>query len=257
MLAAIEPGIDAFVLDVGGGALFFRGATEGPVPASRLDAQALLVGIPGSTFEPWTRHNPYLVLISMAFDPADPTSFAADATHPATGDGPNIYMIEMSADEYVWNYGTELVAREMGIPRIDASPVTVPMLATVSAPVSGNAGAKTRALLIQTIGTHFDNLALRVGHRTTETPFPPFTPLSGGRTVTVREPIVATQRSMVHFLETAFAGTAQIDVTGMETWFDFDDDGWTDDEERTAGVDPFDASSHPTGAPTHPRDVGF
>ena len=48
-----------------------------------------------------------------------------------------------------------------------------------------------------------------------------------------------------------------IDVTGMETLLDFDDDGFTDDEERAASTDPVDAASHPAGAPTHPRDPGF
>lgn len=257
MLAAIEPEIGAFVLNVGNGSQL-RGAAESPAQVASLDPRALLIGLPGSSAAPWTRHHPSAVLLQMTHDAVDPAAFAWDVTHPASGPGPSVYMIEVAYDETVWSSGTELVAREMGLPRIDASPVTVPMLATVAAPVSGNAGGKTRALMIQTIGTHFGNLLIHTGERATETPFPPITPLPGGRRVTVREPVVATQRSVVHFLQTAFAGgPPEIDVTGMETWFDFDDDGWTDDEERTAGVDPFDPASHPAGAPTHPRDVGF
>ena len=114
---------------------------------------------------------------------------------------------------------------------------------------------------VQPIGVHGRNLTSRTGKRTAETPFPrDDQPIEQrivylSKPVTVRQSIEAAQRSMVKFLTTGFAGAATIDVTGLETWFDFDDDGWSDDEERAGGTSPFDPASHPSGEPPHSRPL--
>ncbi len=112
----------------------------------------------------------------------------------------------------------------------------------------------------QVPSTHGANIAGRYGVRTYRPPFPDpgpvrFPPFA--RTFRVRQPIVAYQQRVADFFTSAFAGNAQITVTGIEPLYDMDDDGWTDAEERSAATDPYDPSVHPAGAMPHVRDVGF
>lgn len=255
VLAAVEPAIDAFVLDVGGGLEF---VTFGGAPANlpQVDLFLPLFGASGSRDVRMSRFHPVLTLLQTMLDSTDPASFAREAAGSSTP----IYMIAVDHDELVPNYGTEVVALEMGLSSLAASPIRIAGMTAIDAPARG---ANARALLVQTLGTHGRNLTSRLGVRRAETPFPREDRPRSERIVflpepvTVRQPIVATQRSMVGFLESAREGEATIDVSGIELWFDFDDDGFSDDEERAAGTSPFDPALHPSGAPTHVRDVGF
>jgi hypothetical protein len=75
--------------------------------------------------------------------------------------------------------------------------------------------------------------------------------------VRVRQPVVATQRALVRFLQTGWDGAAELDAEGMDSLEDYDDDGWTDAEERAMSTRPFDPESHPAGPAPHPRSLGF
>jgi hypothetical protein len=200
----------------------------------------------------------------MVMDSTDPVLFAEDATHPEGGPGPSLYVLQVLFDESVPNSGTERVARLMGIPQIEHGGVEVSGLERVSAPFQAGAAQPTRALLVETMGTHGRNLTSRKGSRTAKTPFPREDAALDERIVylpapvSVRQPLVFTQQSMVRFLDSALAsGSGSIDVEGLEPWVDFDDDGWTDEEEAAGGTDPFDPDAHPPGEPTHPRNLGF
>ncbi len=261
VLAAVEPEIDAFVLDVGGGAEF---VTIGGAPANlpQVDFALGSFGLPSAAEARYSRYNPVLTVLQMMFDATDPASFAYETTHSDRGPGPHLYVIAVDHDELVPNYGTDLVASLMGLTQVSQSPRQVPGLPSAEAPLQGR-GA-TQALLYQSLGTHGRNLTSRRGERTAQTPFPREEASVGERIVyldspvTVRQPIIASQRSMVRFLETAWDPEGPVvDVTGMEFWFDFDDDGFSDEVETEAGTDPFDPTSVPAGPPTHPRDVGF
>ena len=50
----------------------------------------------------------------------------------------------------------------------------------------------------------------------------------------MRAPIVPVANAVVHFLQTGWTarGAAEITTTGLEPVEDFDDDGWTDSDER-------------------------
>jgi hypothetical protein len=50
---------------------------------------------------------------------------------------------------------------------------------------------------------------------------------------------------------------ATIDAAAMNAYQDWDDDLWTDAEERAMNTDPFDPMSRPPGTAPRTRDVGF
>jgi hypothetical protein len=121
-------------------------------------------------------------------------------------------------------------------------------------------GMLTAAYIQNTPSTHGANIASRYGVRSYDVPFPREAMDRFPRTAQpyrVRQPLVGLQRAIAAFLTSAFAGTPTIDATGVDTLYDTDDDGWTDDEERRAGTSPTDGSAHPMGTPPHVRDVGF
>jgi dienelactone hydrolase len=244
ILAAVEPEIRAFFLDVGGG-LEWVTIGESPANLPQVDIALSEFGMPSSSAMRLSRFNPALTVLQMMFDGVDAASFAADAT------GPDLYVLEVHHDEQVPNYGTEVVAALMGLPQVSQSAVKVEGLAEAPAPIRGNAGGRTRALLVQTLAVHGRNWTSHTGTRAAETPFPREDQPIDSRIVylddpiTVRQPVVATQRSAVHFFETAWADVAEITVDGMEFRIDFDDDGWDDADERAHSTDPFDPDDHP------------
>jgi hypothetical protein len=135
-------------------------------------------------------------------------------------------------------------------------------LTAVDAPLAGNlAMGATGGFLQNSPCTHGDTLDARYGTRRYQPPFPASDPMHRfpmlTQTFTVRQWIVPYDHDIASFLTSGFAGSAQITIAGMTPLVDFDDDGWTDDEERAMGTDPFNPMSHPSGTPPHVRDVGF
>lgn len=259
MFAAVEPGVDPFVLNVPGGAFFTAVATDAPTLGVLVGAlPTLLFGTPGDA--PIDRFHPVMNLLQMAIDGADPASFAAEVTRMEGRRPHDVWVVESLWDEIMSNRSTDLLAREMGLPQM--APVrAVPGLTAVGLQVSANlAGGATGAFFQCVPCTHGGNIAGRYSVRTYETPFPrdatPRFPRLG-ETYRVREPIVAYQAAIGRFVTSAFAGSATISAEAMAPLLDVDDDGWTDEEERTAGTSPNDPTSHPAGAPPHVRDVGF
>ncbi|MDX2091283.1 MAG: hypothetical protein SFX73_25720 [Kofleriaceae bacterium] len=264
VMAAVEPTIGALLLDVGGG-LEYVTIGEAPSNLRILDLFLPLIGLPSSQEVPMSRFHPLLTLLQMMEDSLDPASFARDINDPSVRGAPppDLYLLQVDHDELVPNYGSAVIVAELGLPQIAASPVRWPPAEVSEAPVIGNVSGRTQAVMVQGIGAHGFNLLGRMGERIAEPPFPrddapaPERVIYLPSAVKVRQPVVATQRSMVRFFTTSLTGAAEIDVAGMETWLDFDDDGWTDEEEGAAGTRPFDPSSHPAGAPPHPRTLGF
>lgn len=259
MFAAVEPGVDPFVLNVPGGAFFTAVATDAPTIGVLVGTvPPLLFGAPSDA--PIDRFHPVMNLLQMAIDGADPACFAAEVTRLEGRRPHDVWVVESLWDEVMSNRSTDLLALAMGLPQMVPARA-VPGLTAVGARVSANlAGGATGAFFQCVPCTHGGNIAGRYSVRRYETPFPrdaaPRFPALR-TTYRVREPIVAYQTAIADFLTSAFAGSAAISVEAMPTLHDLDDDGWTDAEEDAAGTSTGDPTAHPGGAPPHTRDVGF
>lgn len=259
MFAAVEPGVDPFVLNVPGGAFFTAVATDAPTIGLLVGTvPPLLFGAPSDA--PIDRFHPVMNLLQTAIDGADPACFAAEVTRPEGRRPHDVWVVESLWDEIMSNRSTDLLARAMELPQmVPTRPV--PGLIAVGARVSANlAGGATAAFFQCVPCTHGGNIAVRRGARGYEAPFPreaaPRFPALRA-TYRVREPIVAYQSAIASFLTSAFAGSAAISVEAMPTLHDLDDDGWTDAEEAAAGTSAHDPTAHPAGSAPHARDVGF
>lgn len=261
VFAAIEPTVNPVFLDVPGGGLVNTLAVDSPYVGQTLAlAAGAVYGFPRDAVI--DRFHPLPNLIQGILDGGDPTSYAADVT--AATDGHDVYMTMVEWDDVVPNRSNELLARAMKLAVLQPSPRMPAGLATVAAPARGNASGRTQVLLMQSPAGHGDNLAQRYNRVEWQPPFPRDGTMgamfvAAAHPFVVRQPVVAFQRSMVRFFTTAWAGAgmATADATGMEPLLDYDDDGWTDDEERAMSTDAYDPTAHPQGAAPHTRDVGF
>ncbi len=258
VLAGVEPAISTFVLDVGGGLEF---VTIGESPANAGFAGLALTTFGFDDSVALSRFHPGLTVGQMIADGTDAASFAFDATHRTDGTAANLLLIQVDHDELVPNSGSDVVLSMMGVPQVSQSSARVEGLSLIDAPVQGNAGSVTQVALTQPLGVHGRNLLSRSGTRTARAPFPnPDVNVRGSdflsllpAPVVVRSPIAATQRAAVRFITSGWNGAATLDITGMDLWFDFDDDGWPDDDETRSGTDVFDPASHPSGPPLRVR----
>ncbi len=261
IFTSVSPETNPVLLNVPGGGMFTTVAPDAPILAATVGIlPTLAFGAP--TAEATDRFHPIMQLAQLGADPADPACFARYVTQPEDGSrGHDVWMVESLWDEIISNRSTELIAREMGLAQLLPAASPVDGLAGASAPLHANlAMGATGGYFQQVPSTHGANIAGRYGVRTYRPPFPDpgpvrFPPFA--RTFRVRQPIVAYQQRVADFFTSAFAGNAQITVTGIEPLYDMDDDGWTDAEERSAATDPYDPSVHPAGAMPHVRDVGF
>lgn len=261
VFAAIEPTVNPFVLNVPGGALIAALATDSPSIGSSLNTAATIVfGFPGGVAV--NRFHPLPMLLQGVLDGGDPTAYAADVTRPATGMGHDVWMTMVEGDSVVPNRANELLARALRLPQVAGAFRTVTGLETTPSPVRNNVMGRTQALLLQSPATHGGNLSQRWGTLTFRTPFPrddqpPAMRFASGAAVRVRNPAVIYQRAIGAFFTSTWTGTGTIDAANLNAYQDYDDDLWTDAEERAMNTDPFDPMSRPAGTPPRTRDVGF
>ncbi len=261
VFTATEPTVNPVVLNVPGAGLVSALAADSPgIGPTMVLAASTIYHFPASV--PVDRWHPLASLVQAVFDGADPASFASLLGQPTAGEGHDIYFTEVDLDETVPNRSNELLARSIGIAQVSPTPRMVTELSPVTSPVMNNANGHTRALVLQVPATHGSNLQNRHGDHNWLPPFPrDATPMMRvvplPHAVTIREPIVAYQQSIVHFFQTAWTGAAVIDASALPILPDWDDDGWTDTEEVAAMTNPYDPTSHPSGAPPHTRNVGF
>lgn len=261
VFAAIEPEVNPFVLNVPGGGLISALAADSPSIGSSLNTAATIVfGFPGGVAV--NRFHPVTSLLQGVLDGGDPTAYAADVTRPATGSAHDVWMTMVEADSVVPNRANELLARALRLPQIGGAFRTVAGLESVPNPVRRNVMGRTQALLLQSPATHGGNLSQRYGTLTFRTPFPrddqpPAMRFASGASVRIRNPAVIYQRAIAQFFTSAWSSMATIDASGMIGYEDWDDDLWTDAEERAMNSDPFDPMSRPAGTPPRTRDVGF
>jgi dienelactone hydrolase len=261
VFAAVEPTVNPFVLNVPGGGLITALATDSPSIGSSLNtASTIIFGYPSAAAV--NRYHPLPALLQGVLDGGDPTAFASEVTRPATGMGHDVWMTMAHGDSVVPNRANELLARAMRLPQVAGAFRTVPGLETTMSPVRGNVMGRTQALLLQAPATHGGNLSQRYGTLTFRTPFPrddqpPAMRFTSGAAVRIRNPAVIYQRAIAAFYTSTWMGAGVIDAANMTAYEDFDDDLWTDAEERAMSTDPFDPMSRPAGTAPRTRDVGF
>ncbi len=261
LVASVEPAINPFVLNVAGAAFATQVITTAPNEGAIV--QVLLgtvFGVPST--EVLDRFHPIANLLQMVLDPGDAVTYAAEVTHPPTGRGHDVWLIEALWDQTLGNSATELLASLLGVPQLAPVALRVSALPMAASPATGNlANGLTGGFFQLVPAAHYSDLVSRQSNALRyEPPFPRddavrFHPLA--REYRVREWVAPLQHSVATFITSAFAGAARIDVTGIEPLMDQDDDGWTDDEERAQGTPPFDPTAHPSGPPPHVRDVGY
>lgn len=214
LVAGIEPGHKAYVLQVPGGALLTELASNSPAIYSLLNGSAALnFGYRNCQAPPW---HPMVQLMQHVIDGGDPIGVAgAVITNTVAGAKPrNVLMFEALADELVSNEATEGLAKAMGLRLVDPS---VQLLADlVKVPGTGATGVprpESTGLLVQlSPAQHGRHVTSRKGQRSfaakhslfgdpAQDPFP-----SLPAPVKFENPYLETQDASVKFIDDAFAG---------------------------------------------------
>lgn len=243
MLAAIDPHLKTFVLNVAGGGLMLElGANSPGIATSLQQAATLNFGFANGRFAPG---HPILQLLQHIVDPGDPLLFAGNIiTAPRTVNGvknppKNVIQIEVLWDETVSNQSNEALARAAGFPLAEPSVGSMTQIplgtATPSGGViSGVPVAGVTAVLVQAgPATHSSNLFSAKGKHSYKHPsaqfdlLDPFPVLASD--FAVNQPYLSLQTMMTGFFAGSFAGGAAPPVKGFATpVLDFDGDGFLD-----------------------------
>jgi hypothetical protein len=242
MLAAIDPHLKTFVLNVAGGGLMLElGANSPGIATSLNQAAALNFGFANGRFAPG---HPILQLLQHIVDPGDPLLYAANIiTAPLTVNGAknppkNVIQIEALWDETVCNQSNEALARAAGFPLAEpgvGSMAQVPLGSAMPSGgvISGVPMAGVTAVLVQAgPATHSSDLFSAQGKHHYKHPAAQFDTLDPFPTlpsdITVNQPYLSLQTMMTDFFAGSFAGGVP-PVKGFSTpTLDFDGDGFPD-----------------------------
>lgn len=236
VLAGIEPEIDLYILNVGGGGVIDLIIPRSPILSS------LLVPLGRSVYEiegTFDRFHPVVGFAQMLIDPADPLTFAPHYFQDRLGVGPrHIVVLEVIQDELMSNIGTEALGRAGGFGLLDPSYAAIDGVESVASPASGNVAGQTGVIVQYAPATHGANWSSDTGMRR-------FAPedSDGERpvlpaSIQIRNPIRETFEQVIEILETHKDGPPSVRTTAAPR-HDFDDDGVTDEEERAAGRNPY------------------
>ena len=243
MLAAVDPHLKAFVLNVAGGGLMLElGANSPNIASSLSQAAALNFGFANGRF---AAGHPILQLLQHIVDPGDPLLYARNIiTSPLTVNGvknppKDVIQIEALWDETVANPANEALARAAGFPLGEPSVGSMAQTTLGTAMpsggiISGVPMAGTTAVLIQCgPATHSSNLFSAKGKHHYKHPsaqfdlLDPFPVLTSD--FTVNQPYLGLQTMMTGFFAGGFAGGGAPPVAGFPApVLDFDGDGIPD-----------------------------
>jgi len=234
-VAAMEPSIDLFVLDVpGGGVLDQIVPTSAAIGALAVPFIEQIYRTSGTL----DRFHPLLALMQAVFDGADPLSFAPHVLRDrftiagAELSPRSVVCIEVMGDEIMSNAGTSALASTLGlavlVPHLEA-PAGVPDIAS---PAAGNIDGQTGVLVQYSPATHGYNWSSLHGNMDYVPGFPhagdaPYPKLA--TPVTILEPIYETQAQVQEILATHLAGGPPRVRTTQTPIHDFDGDGQPDD----------------------------
>lgn len=209
LVAGIEPGHKAYILQVPGGALLSELATNSPNIYGLLNGSAALnFGFRNTQAPPW---HPMVQVMQHVIDGGDPIALSPLVL---AGDKPrNVLMFEAVGDEVVSNESTEALARGMGLRVLDPSVSALAELTKVTGTVTGVPRAESTGLLIQASpAEHGSNCIVRRGQRRyslaksvfgdpSQEPFPTL-----DKPISFENPYLETQDASTKFIDDAFAG---------------------------------------------------
>jgi hypothetical protein len=243
MIAAVDPHLKTFVLNVAGGGLMIElGANSPGIATSLNQAAALNFGFSNGRF---AGGHPILQLLQHIVDPGDPLLYAGNIiTSPITVNGAknppkDVIQIEALWDETVANQANEALARAAGFPLAEPSVGSMAQVPLGTAMPSGGviSGVPmpgTTALLIQAgPATHSSDLFSSKGKHHYKHPSAQFDLLDPfpllDTDFLVSQPYLPLQTMMTGFFAGAFAGGGAPPVKGFPTpVLDFDGDGFLD-----------------------------
>jgi len=239
VFAAIEPGIDLFVLDVPGG-----GILDKILPDSA-EIGALALPFITTIYGPKTRldrWSPMIGLMQAVIDGADPLTYAPHILHDRfPGIGPrSVIALEVVGDQVLANSGTEALAQALGLDVLAPHLEPPPGLATIQAPAAGNRDGQTAVLVQYAPATHGANWSSESGTlRYSPVPTPdgdtPYPLLPAP--IDIVNPLYETLDQVAEILRSHQAGEPPRVKMTKPPVHDFDDDGRPDAED-TAPYDP-------------------
>lgn len=241
-LAAIEPSIGLYVLNVPGGGLVDHIVPNSPeVGALALPFAEQLYRTTGQI----DRFHPLVGMLQAIFDGADSLTFARHVLRDRfvvenayIGDR-HIVCIEVMNDEAMPNQATEALARGLGLHVLKPNLDVPSGLLQIESPGGGNVNAQTAVLVQYQPATHGYNWSAETGTMR----YVPGYPHEGDdkfpklpNAITIREPIYETHEQVAEILATYFAGQAPRVRSTKAPVRDFDGDGTPDDSDP----DPYD-----------------
>jgi hypothetical protein len=243
LLAAIEPDIDLFVLDVPGG-----GILDLLLPGSPAIGGPALPII-DALYRPQgklDRFSPMIGLMQAVLDGGDPLSYARHITRDrfAVAGAPlaprSIVCLEVVGDEVLSNTGTDALVRGLGVSALEPHLELAPGVPEIASPAAGNLDGQTAILVQYAPATHGANWSSEHG----ELRFLPGFPAAGDdpfpllpAPITIDNPIYATFDQVFELLATHQAGAAPLVRSTAPPVHDFDGDG-TPDAADPAPLDP-------------------
>ncbi len=222
--AAVEPAVEAAVLNVAGGGLANYLLVNSPVEGGEnIPLIATLFGIDLAKQYP-DRWMPFVNVAQTIVEAGDSLAFGPHlVTEPLTVSGlernrpRHVMQIEVMGDEVVPNPSNEALARAIGLDLLTPAARNVDGLATAASVVRGNRtidGRTATAALVQlNPATHGSNLENQRGELRYRPGFPfpgsdPFPQLAAP--IPVDEPSRELQESIVRFIDSTRAGVAEI-----------------------------------------------
>ncbi len=232
MVAATDPKLTTFVLNVAGGGLMTEAGAYSPNIASSLNEAGILnFGFFSAQF---SQSHPLVHMFQHILDTGDPLLYASQIiTSPATVNGTvnppkNVIQIQVLWDEWVANEANEALARAAGFPMAtpnvgsNAGLTFTQVMPDGSGNISGVPQAGITAVLVQAgEATHGGNIYDAMGQRQWMIPYAqwgtasPYTMLT--TPVSVSEPYLGLQTMMNGFFTSAFAGGGAPVVAGFPT----------------------------------------
>lgn len=234
LVAAIEPDVGLFVLDVPGG-----GILDLLLPTSA-EIGALALPIVSTIYNPPTRldrWNPLIGLMQAVIDGADPLSYAPHVLHDrftigGAQNGPrSVVAIEVVGDQVLSNRGTDALVQALGLDAL-APHLDVPAgIASIGSPAAGNRDGQTAVLVQYAPATHGANWSSEHGVLRYLPQFPadgdnPFPTLP--HAITIPNPIYETLEQVVEIVQTYQRGEAPRVRMTKPPVADFDADGAPD-----------------------------
>jgi pimeloyl-ACP methyl ester carboxylesterase len=234
-LAAIEPSIGFYVLDVAAGGIVDHAF---PNSASIGDVAMNLAEQLYRTEGKLDRFHPLIGALQSIFDGADSLTFARHVLKDRfTIEGKviarrHILVIEAMNDETVPNVSTEALARSFGLYLLKPNLVVPDGMLQVESPASANVGNQTAILVQYEPATHGYNWSAETGTLV----YQPGYPFYGNETlypklatpIEVKEPIYETMAQVTEALSTYFGGDAPRIRSTQTPVADFDLDGKPD-----------------------------